>query len=112
VLTPGDHFAREKVGQTMRDMLHAKYKSSNRSKKRRRKEIQAKQNEEIDDFLAMNCSDIRERVQQLTLTATTDGKPVDSYVVPFRWFWLCSDFCRQRNCRQLSIKQIVNHWMH
>lgn len=57
----------------MRDMLSHKYKSSTKSKKNRRKEIQAKQNDEIDDFLAMNCPDITERVRQLSVTAQTEG---------------------------------------
>ena len=70
----GDHVAREKVGQTMRDMLHTKYKSSTKSKKHRRKEIQAKQNDEIDDFLSLNCPDITERVKQLSLKSKTEGK--------------------------------------
>ncbi|CAB9507035.1 Nitrilase family, member 2 [Seminavis robusta] len=68
----GDHVAREKVGQTLRDMISHKYKSSTKSKKVRRKELQAKQNDDIDDFMRANCPDITERVKQLTLTAKTE----------------------------------------
>mmetsp|Transcript_19870 Transcript_19870/g.30101 ORF Transcript_19870/g.30101 Transcript_19870/m.30101 type:complete len:361 (-) Transcript_19870:304-1386(-) len=38
----GDHLAREKVGQTMRDALHHRYRSSTKSKKKRRQIEQAK----------------------------------------------------------------------
>ena len=37
----GDHLAREKVGQTIRDALHSQYRSSSRAKKRRRQAEQA-----------------------------------------------------------------------
>lgn len=44
----GDHLSREKVGQTIRDALHHKYKSSTKAKKKRREAEQdkAKQNME------------------------------------------------------------------
>ena len=35
----GDALAREKIGQTIRDQLHSKYKSSTKSKKQRRKAL-------------------------------------------------------------------------
>lgn len=35
----GDHIAREKCGQSFRDLLHEKYKSSTKAKKMRRKEL-------------------------------------------------------------------------
>eukprot|EP00545_Synedropsis_sp_CCMP1620_P005709 CAMPEP_0119005700 /NCGR_PEP_ID=MMETSP1176-20130426/1877_1 /TAXON_ID=265551 /ORGANISM="Synedropsis recta cf, Strain CCMP1620" /LENGTH=240 /DNA_ID=CAMNT_0006957539 /DNA_START=165 /DNA_END=884 /DNA_ORIENTATION=+ len=38
----GDHLAREKVGQTIRDALHLKYRSSTKAKKKRRLAEQAK----------------------------------------------------------------------
>jgi len=38
----GDHLAREKVGQTLRDSLHNKYSSSTKAKKRRRQAEKAK----------------------------------------------------------------------
>jgi hypothetical protein len=34
----GDHLAREKVGQSFRDLLHVKYKSSTKSKRKRRRD--------------------------------------------------------------------------
>lgn len=40
----GDHLAREKVGQSLREQLHSQYKSSARSKRQRRK-IQEKEQE-------------------------------------------------------------------
>jgi len=38
----GDHLAREKVGQTIRDALHLQYRSSTKAKKKRRQAEQAK----------------------------------------------------------------------
>jgi len=38
----GDHLAREKVGQTLRDALHTKYSSSTKAKKRRRQAEKAR----------------------------------------------------------------------
>ena len=38
----GDHLAREKVGQTLRDSLHTKYSSSTKAKKERRQAEKAR----------------------------------------------------------------------
>jgi len=47
----GDHLAREKVGQSLRDSLHFKYRSSSESKKRRRLEEQARIDLSLEDVV-------------------------------------------------------------
>ena len=50
----GDHIAREKVGQSLRDGLSSKYKSSARSKKRRQKIVSAGVADEFDTLIKRN----------------------------------------------------------
>ena len=45
---------REKVGQSLRDVLHTQYRSSNKAKKRRKKVENAKEHEDITSLLGPN----------------------------------------------------------
>jgi len=47
----GDHLAREKIGQSLRDSLHSQYRSSTKAKKRRRWEEQAKVDNQMYGYL-------------------------------------------------------------
>merc|ERR1711977_384815 len=55
----GDHIAREKVGQSLRDGLSSKYKSSARSKKRRQKIVSAGVADEFDTLIKRNSFVVR-----------------------------------------------------
>ena len=66
----GDHLAREKVGQTIRDALHSNYKSSTKAKKKRRQAEQAK----ADDSMTMISSShfqISSKIEDLMAKVTT-----------------------------------------
>lgn len=45
---------REKVGQSLRDVLHTQYRSSNKAKKRRKKVENAQQHEDVNSLLGPN----------------------------------------------------------
>jgi hypothetical protein len=63
----GDHLAREKVGQALRDRLHGQYKSSTKAKRRRwKKEEQEKVDKEeyLDNMIKANHF-ITERMKQM-----------------------------------------------
>mmetsp|Transcript_22187 Transcript_22187/g.62967 ORF Transcript_22187/g.62967 Transcript_22187/m.62967 type:complete len:205 (+) Transcript_22187:176-790(+) len=46
---------REKIGQSLRDGLHGRYKSSTKAKKRRNKELKAQMNASLDTLVASRC---------------------------------------------------------
>jgi hypothetical protein len=69
----GDHIAREKVGQSFRDLLHTKYKSSTKAKKHRRREQQAKFGDEVDHFMK-SAGSVAEKIEEITSQAKRDGK--------------------------------------
>ena len=63
--TVDDTKAREKVSQSLRDMLSMKYKSSNKNKKRRRRELNQKINQELDNMVQTNTI-VSQRIKQLS----------------------------------------------
>jgi hypothetical protein len=69
----GDHIAREKVGQSFRDLLHTKYKSSTKAKKHRRQVQQAKLGNEVDYFMK-SAGSVAEKIEEITSQAKRDGK--------------------------------------
>lgn len=70
----GDHLAREKVGQALRDMLHSKYRSSTKAKKLSRKVKQSMLDDEVDQIMNRGTNtDITERVKELTKDARRDS---------------------------------------
>merc|ERR1711981_1196828 len=64
----GNHLAREKVGQSLRDGLSNKYKSSARSKKRRQKIVSVGVANEFDSIIKRN-SLVTRRMRTLQETA-------------------------------------------
>jgi hypothetical protein len=60
-----DHFAREKVGQSLRDGLSGQYKSSARLKKQRQRMVSAGVADEFDTLLKRN-SFLTRRIDKLT----------------------------------------------
>merc|ERR1711862_685431 len=64
----GDHLAREKVGQSLRDGLSSKYKSSAKSKKRRQKIVSVGVANEFDSIIKRN-SLVTRRMKTLQQTA-------------------------------------------
>jgi len=64
----GDHLAREKVGQSLRDGLASKYKSSARSKKRRQKIVSVGVANEFDSIIRRH-SMVTRRMSTLRKTA-------------------------------------------
>ncbi|CAB9509112.1 Nitrilase family, member 2 [Seminavis robusta] len=63
----GDYLAREKVGQRLRDLLSAKYKSSSKAKKRRRQEEEADLANHVDTMVVQaNGTALMARIRQLT----------------------------------------------
>jgi len=66
----GDHIAREKIGQSLRDSLSSQYKSSTKSKRRRREALGTGITNEIETMIQNNrfvCS----RINELSSTAAT-----------------------------------------
>ena len=68
----GEHLAREKVGQTFRNLLHGQYKSSAVSKKRRRQRIETKMQEDVEAVLLANEIASR-RMKEISHTIETEG---------------------------------------
>merc|ERR1711907_585504 len=67
-LEVGDHLAREKVGQSLRDGLASKYKSSARSKKQRQKIVSVGVANEFDTIIRRH-SMVTRRMSTLRRTA-------------------------------------------
>lgn len=65
----GDHLAREKVGQTIRDALHHQYRSSTKSKKKRRQVEQAKAHACMETISNRNA-EISSKIDDLNTKAT------------------------------------------
>lgn len=61
----GDHLAREKVGQSFRDLLHGQYRSSTKAKQTRRKEIRSVVGNEIEQFMKSNKT-IAKKMKQIS----------------------------------------------
>ena len=60
-----DQFAREKVGQSLRDCLHSKYRSSTQSKKSRKQKLDETMNGNIDQVIRSNES-VSRRMDEIT----------------------------------------------
>lgn len=60
----GDHLAREKVGQTIRDALHFQYRSSTKAKKKRRQVEQAKASANMNQ-ISMSHFEISSKINGL-----------------------------------------------
>jgi hypothetical protein len=52
----GDHLARKKVGQNLRDSLHKMYRSSTKSKRRRREVVSAGMVADVENWIQSNKS--------------------------------------------------------
>ena len=71
----GDWNAREKVSQSLRDILHGQYRSSASSKKRRKDELNAKMVEDIDALIESN-EFVSKRIKSLSHTIKTQASMV------------------------------------
>lgn len=65
-------FAREKVGQSLRDGLHDRYKSSTKAKKRRRSQATEKLNDDIDRVIQSNVF-VSQRMEELSREVEQHG---------------------------------------
>jgi len=65
-------FAREKVGQSLRDGLHDKYRSSTKAKKQRRASVNEKFNGDIDRVIHSNRL-VSQRIEELTREVQKNG---------------------------------------
>ena len=66
----GDHLAREKVGQTIRDALHSNYRSSTKAKKKRRQAEQAKAEDSMT-IISSAHTQISSKIEDLMAQVTT-----------------------------------------
>ncbi len=69
----GDHLAREKVGQTIRDALHSQYRSSSRAKKRRRQAEQATADNSMT-MITNNHYAISSKIDELMTKVTASNR--------------------------------------
>jgi len=69
----GDHIAREKVGQCLRDSLHTKYKSSTKAKKSRRKQMEKRMGYEVDRLMESNRDVAESTMEQISKSAKEGG---------------------------------------
>ena len=69
----GDHLAREKVGQTIRDALHSQYRSSTKAKKIRRQAEQAIASDTMTMISNMHCQ-ISSKIDDLQSKITNTRK--------------------------------------
>lgn len=74
----GDLLAREKVGQTIRDALHFKYRSSTKSKKKRRQAEQAKASAKMKKITTTHDI-IWKKIQDLQNKVSDEGKEKDDF---------------------------------
>lgn len=70
----GDHLAREKVGQSLRDSLHSKYRSSSTSKKRRRIEQQAKLDDRLETIIESHCNQVLDGMKNISLRPNNENE--------------------------------------
>ena len=75
----GDLLAREKVGQSFRNLLHGQYKSSNKSKMRRRRRAETKMREDLGAVLQANEVASR-RMEELSHSLQTENAKSDEDV--------------------------------
>mmetsp|Transcript_14540 Transcript_14540/g.35162 ORF Transcript_14540/g.35162 Transcript_14540/m.35162 type:complete len:199 (-) Transcript_14540:60-656(-) len=83
----GDHLAREKVGQSLREQLHSQYKSSAKAKRRRKKEQEAMQAREMEetffalDQMVQSDNRINQNMQNVQYQACTLPDPSDDMLL-------------------------------
>jgi hypothetical protein len=77
----GDHMAREKIGQTFRDILHFKYTSSTKAKKCRRKKLQGEIANEVEQFTQDNAKVVTkfEQVKAFCNVSINDHDTMESH---------------------------------
>ncbi len=75
-----DVFAREKVGQSLRDGLHDRYKSSTKAKKQRRATVNEKFNDDIDRVIHSNRV-VSERIDELTREVVRNGATASDFSI-------------------------------
>ena len=71
----GDWSAREKVSQSLRDLLHGHYRSSASSKKRRREETNAKLSDDLNVLIESN-EFVSNKIKKLSKSIETEGSKV------------------------------------
>ena len=76
----GDHLAREKIGQSLRDALHTKYKSSTKAKNCRRKRVRQDIAQQVEDFMKVNVTTAThfEELTKRAFEQVADDELVDS----------------------------------
>jgi len=73
-------FAREKVGQSLRDGLHNKYRSSTKAKKQRRSQVNEKISGDIDKVIHSNRV-VSARIDELTQEVQKNGALASDYSI-------------------------------
>ena len=68
-----DHLSREKVSQSLRNILHGQYRSSAKAKKRRRSKICAEIDNNIDQMLQTKDSFLSTRIDRLSTEMKSKG---------------------------------------
>ena len=77
----GDHLAREKVGQTLRDSLYDQYKSSTKAKRQRKQEVDLKMRRDLEAVVQAN-QEACGRMQHLSRTLQQqDSNTSDVYLL-------------------------------
>lgn len=70
---------RERIGASLRDILHNKYSSSSQSKRKQRKVVQEKLDWEVEEILVrQNCKEIVTKLGRLPSEIDDDGKLMSS----------------------------------
>ncbi|CAB9524115.1 Nitrilase family, member 2 [Seminavis robusta] len=71
---------RERIGASLRDMLHTKYSSSTKSKKKRRKQVQDKINEEVEEILhRQECKEIVGQLEKISKELDDDNELQEAF---------------------------------
>jgi exonuclease VII large subunit len=73
-------FAREKIGQSLRDGLHDKYRSATKAKKQRKEKLNERFNGDIDRVIHGNAS-VSRRIEELTREVRTNGALASDYSI-------------------------------
>jgi len=73
-------FAREKIGQSLRDGLHDKYRSATKAKKQRKEKLNERFNGDIDRVIHGNAS-VSRRIEELTREVRKNGALASDYSI-------------------------------
>jgi hypothetical protein len=73
-------FAREKIGQSLRDGLHDKYRSATKAKKQRKEKVNERFNGDIDRLIHGNAS-VSKRIEELTKEVKKNGSLASDYSI-------------------------------